>query len=172
MKQCPHVRGTVMRARIVTPRKPNSAKRPVGKVKLCNKTRVTAHIPGIGHNIRRYSKVFVRGGGSRDLPGVRYTLVRGVLDFAGIPNKRKRRSIYGTPQPHFMKGIRRKERKKMELDKLNKNEDEKKKEKKKVDIKEIQLFKFNDYSLNFDFFLKPCFSPLFFDCYRTNYALP
>lgn len=98
LKQCPQVRGTVMRARIVTPRKPNSAKRPVGKVILVNKKRVTAHIPGIGHNIRRYSKVLVRGGGSRDLPGVRYSLIRGVMDFMGLLNKKRRRSIYGAPK--------------------------------------------------------------------------
>lgn len=98
LKKCPQVRGTVMRARIVTPRKPNSAKRPVGKVILVNKKRVTAHIPGIGHNIRRYSKVLVRGGGSRDLPGVRYSLIRGVMDFMGLLNKKRRRSIYGAPK--------------------------------------------------------------------------
>ena len=108
MKQCPQVRGTVMRARIVTPRKPNSAKRPVAKVILVNKKRVTAHIPGIGHTIRRYSKVMICGVGARDLPGVRYSLIRGIMDFHGLTKKKRRRSIYGAPQPETIKKIRRK----------------------------------------------------------------
>ena len=108
MKQCPQVRGTVMRARIVTPRKPNSAKRPVAKVVLVNKKRVTAHIPGIGHTIRRYSKVMVGGVGARDLPGVRYSLIRGIMDFHGLSKKKRRRSIYGASQPETIKKIRRK----------------------------------------------------------------
>lgn len=105
----PQVRGTVRRARIVTPRKPNSARRPVAKVMLVNKFRVTAHIPGIGHNIRPHSQILVRGGGARDLPGVRYTCVRGVLDFSGVHNKKRRRSIYGVERPsHLKKKVRRK----------------------------------------------------------------
>jgi small subunit ribosomal protein S12 len=99
LKNCPQVKGTVRRPRIVTPRKPNSARRPVAKVALVNNKRVTAHLPGVGHNIRSHSAVLVRGGGARDLPGVRYTCVRGVYDFAGIPSKRRRRSIYGTKRP-------------------------------------------------------------------------
>ena len=98
LKQCPQVRGVVKRPRIVTPRKPNSARRPVAKVILTNKKRVTAHIPGIGHNIRSHSSVLVRGGGARDLPGVRYSCIRGVYDFIGLINKRRRRSIYGAKQ--------------------------------------------------------------------------
>jgi small subunit ribosomal protein S12 len=106
---CPQVRGTVRRARIVTPRKPNSARRPVAKVLLVNKFRVTAHIPGIGHNLRSHSQVLIRGGGARDLPGVRYTCVRGVFDFSGVQNKRRRRSIYGVKQqPDQKKKVRRK----------------------------------------------------------------
>jgi small subunit ribosomal protein S12 len=98
-----------MRARIVTPRKPNSARRPVAKVILVNDKRVTAHIPGIGHSLRRYSQVLVRGGGARDLPGVRYTCVRGVYDCHGVVNKTKRRSIYGVPlDEKLKKKIRRK----------------------------------------------------------------
>jgi len=88
-----------MRARIVTPRKPNSARRPVAKVVLSNGKRVTAHIPGIGHNLRRHSEVLIRGGGARDLPGVRYTCVRGVYDLSGVLKKNRRRSIYGVEQP-------------------------------------------------------------------------
>lgn len=103
LKMCPQVRGVIMRARIVTPRKPNSARRPVAKVVLSNSKRVTAHIPGIGHNARRHSEVLIRGGGARDLPGVGYTCVRGVYDMSGVANKLKRRSIYGIAQPGFMK---------------------------------------------------------------------
>ena len=91
----PQVRGVVMRIRIVTPRKPNSARRPVAKVVLSNKKRITAHIPGSGHNLRRHSSVLIHGVGARDLPGVRYTCVRGVYDFIGLLKKKRRRSIYG-----------------------------------------------------------------------------
>jgi small subunit ribosomal protein S12 len=105
----PQKKGVVMKARIVTPRKPNSARRPVAKVVLVNKKRLTAHIPGIGHNIRRHSSVLVRGGGARDLPGVRYTCVRGVYDFSKVLNRFNRRSIYGIPRPDDLKKkIRRK----------------------------------------------------------------
>lgn len=99
----PQVRGVVMRARIVTPRKPNSARRPVAKVVLSNGNRVTAHIPGVGHNARRHSEALVRGGGCRDLPGVSYTCVRGVYDISGVLKKKRRRSIYGVPQPSTIK---------------------------------------------------------------------
>lgn len=106
---CPQVRGTVRRARIVTPRKPNSARRPVAKVMLVNNERVTAHIPGIGHNLRPHSQVLVRGGGARDLPGVRYTCVRGVYDLSGVTGKKRRRSIYGVERPLELKTkVRRK----------------------------------------------------------------
>jgi small subunit ribosomal protein S12 len=109
LKSCPQVRGTVMRARIVTPRKPNSARRPVAKVILVNEKRVTAHIPGTGHSLRRYSQVLIRGGGARDLPGVRYSCVRGVFDCYGVMHKTKRRSIYGVPlNEKLRKHIRRK----------------------------------------------------------------
>ena len=84
-----------MRIRIVTPRKPNSARRPVAKVVLTNKKRITAHIPGSGHNLRRHSTVLIHGIGARDLPGVRYTCIRGVYDFIGLLSKIRRRSIYG-----------------------------------------------------------------------------
>lgn len=99
----PQIRGTVRRARIVTPRKPNSARRPVAKVLLVNKLRVTAHIPGIGHNLRPHSQILIRGGGARDLPGVRYTCVRGVLDLSGVQTKKRRRSIYGVERPANLK---------------------------------------------------------------------
>jgi small subunit ribosomal protein S12 len=99
----PQVRGTVRRARIVTPRKPNSARRPVAKVMLVNKLRVTAHIPGIGHNLRPHSQVLIRGGGARDLPGVHFSCIRGVYDFAPVFNKIRRRSIYGVKKPDNQK---------------------------------------------------------------------
>jgi small subunit ribosomal protein S12 len=108
LKSCPQVRGTVMRARIVTPRKPNSARRPVAKVVLSNGKRVTAHIPGVGHNLRRFSQVLVRGGGARDLPGVRYSCVRGVHDCLGLVHKKRRRSIYGAPMTKRVRRARRK----------------------------------------------------------------
>ena len=158
LRRCPQVRGTVMRARIVTPRKPNSAKRPVAKVILCSRKRVTAHIPGVGHNIRRYSKVFVRGGGSRDLPGVRYSLIRGVLDFMGLVNKKRRRSIYGAPQPDYMKRMRRKEIKKLELPKDTRDfsgENFLEDLAKPINISQKILFELNVFKKNF-------FLPLFF----------
>jgi small subunit ribosomal protein S12 len=91
----PQKKGTVVRVRILTPRKPNSAKRPVIKVLLVNKSRLTAHIPGIGHNLKKHSSVLIRGGGARDLPGVNYTCIRGVFDLAPVQNRKNRRSIYG-----------------------------------------------------------------------------
>jgi small subunit ribosomal protein S12 len=89
----------VYRLRIVTPKKPNSARRPVIKSYLSNGKHVVAHIPGPGHNLRRHSKVLISGVGARDLPGVRHSCVRGVLDFMGAKDKTKRRSVYGTKRP-------------------------------------------------------------------------
>jgi small subunit ribosomal protein S12 len=103
LTQNPQVRGITMRARIVTPRKPNSARRPVAKIVLSNGKRVTSHIPGPGHNVRRHSEILVRGGGARDLPGVRYTCIRGVYDLVGVLSKIRRRSIYGVKLPSFLK---------------------------------------------------------------------
>jgi len=99
----PQVAGNVYRLRIVTPKKPNSARRPAIKSYLNNGKHVVAHIPGQGHNLRRHSKVLVRGGGARDLPGVRHSCVRGVLDLLGCKNKSKRRSIYGIKKPTELK---------------------------------------------------------------------
>lgn len=109
LKISPQLRGVVARARILTPRKPNSAKRPIAKVKLKRSGRLTAYIPGVGHNLRRHSAVLVRGGGARDLPGVWYTCIRGVYDFAGLIKKIRRRSIYGAKKPaNLIKKKRRK----------------------------------------------------------------
>lgn len=111
LKNNPQVRGTAMRSRIVTPRKPNSARRPVAKIVLSNGKRVTAHIPGHGHNVRRHSEILIKGGGARDLPGVSYSCVRGVYDLVGVMSKIRRRSIYGTKLAgHLKKKLRRKYR--------------------------------------------------------------
>ena len=99
LRQCPQKRGLVIRPRIVTPRKPNSARRPVAKVRLSNFLKITAHIPGTGHTIKRYNKVYISGVGARDLPGVRYSCIRGVLDCLPLKLKTKRRSIYGVERP-------------------------------------------------------------------------
>jgi small subunit ribosomal protein S12 len=104
---CPQARGYALRVRITTPRKPNSARRATVKVKLNNKRRVVSYIPGKGHNVRKHSDLLIRGGGARDLPGVYYTCIRGVLDLAGVLNKTKRRSIYGIEQPAALKLILR-----------------------------------------------------------------
>lgn len=98
LRQCPQARGWVNRTTIVTPRKPNSAKRPVVKVFIRKGGRLTAYIPGIGHTLKKFSKILVRGRGPRDLPAVRYSCVRGVQDFIGLEKKKRRRSIYGAPQ--------------------------------------------------------------------------
>jgi len=111
LKNCPQVKGVVKRPRIVTPRKPNSARRPVAKVILSNGKRVTSHLPGVGHNIRPHSSVLVRGGGARDLPGVGYTCIRGVYDFANLPHKKRKRSLFGVKKPIVgTKRLRRKYR--------------------------------------------------------------
>ena len=99
MVKSPQRRGILKRLRIKTPRKPNSARRPVIKVKLSTVRYVVAHIPGGGHNLRRFSKVLIMGVGARDLPGVHYTATRGVLDFMGCFEKTKRRSVYGVFKP-------------------------------------------------------------------------
>lgn len=109
LKQCPQVKGTIARVRVLTPKKPNSARRPIAKVKLVNRRRATAHIPGIGHSLRRHSTVLVRGGGARDLPGVNYTCCRGVHDLYGVIGKKRRRSIYGNAlNPGTRAHVRRK----------------------------------------------------------------
>ena len=100
-----------MRLRICTPRKPNSARRPVVKARLSSKKKTLAHIPGAGHNLRRHSRVLICGVGARDLPVVNYTCLRGVYDFSPLFSKKKRRSIYGVKQlPELKKHIRRRSR--------------------------------------------------------------
>ena len=93
----PQRKGIIIRLRICTPRKPNSARRPITRTKLSTHGFVLSHIPGVGHNLRRHSRVLVCGVGPRDLPMVNYTCIRGVYDFEGLLLKQRRRSIYGAP---------------------------------------------------------------------------
>ena len=92
-----------MKVRITTPRKPNSARRPVVKILLSNKKQRVAHIPGTGHNLRKHSEVLISGVGARDLPGVHFSCIRGVYDFSPLYSKVRRRSIYGVKQPDSKK---------------------------------------------------------------------
>jgi small subunit ribosomal protein S12 len=99
LRRCPQKRGVCLVVRTVTPKKPNSALRKVARVRLSNGVEVTAYIPGIGHNLQEHSVVLVRGGRVKDLPGVRYHVVRGTLDAAGTQNRKSSRSKYGTKRP-------------------------------------------------------------------------
>lgn len=99
LQLAPQKRGTCLKVFITTPRKPNSALRKVARVLLSNYKRVTAYIPGMSHNLQKHSVVLVRGGRVKDLPGVRYTIIRGKYDLQKLVNRRKRRSRYGTPLP-------------------------------------------------------------------------
>lgn len=96
---CPFKRGVCLVVKTVNPRKPNSALRKVARVRLSNGIEVTAYIPGIGHNLQEHSIVMIRGGHVKDLPGVRYHIVRGVLDAAGVSDRRRGRSKYGAKRP-------------------------------------------------------------------------
>ncbi len=98
-KGSPQKRGVCTQVRTTTPKKPNSALRKVARVRLTNGIEVTAYIPGEGHNLQEHSVVLVRGGRVKDLPGVRYHIVRGALDAAGVENRRRGRSKYGTKRP-------------------------------------------------------------------------
>ena len=95
----PQKRGVCLQVRTVTPKKPNSALRKVARVRLTNGMEVTAYIPGEGHNLQEHSVVMIRGGRVKDLPGVRYHILRGNLDTQGVANRKKRRSLYGTKKP-------------------------------------------------------------------------
>lgn len=96
---CPQRRGVCVRVGTMTPKKPNSALRKIAKVRLTSKIEITAYIPGIGHNLQEHSIVLVRGGRVKDLPGVRYHIIRGTLDSAGVQNRKKSRSKYGAKRP-------------------------------------------------------------------------
>jgi len=95
----PFKRGVCLKVYTVTPKKPNSALRKVARVRLTNGTEVTAYIPGEGHNLQEHSVVMIRGGRVKDLPGVRYHIVRGVLDTTGVEGRRQKRSKYGAKKP-------------------------------------------------------------------------
>lgn len=96
LEGCPQKKGVCLKVYIVTPKKPNSALRKVARIRLSNNRRVTAYIPGEGHNLQQYSTVLMRGGRVKDLPGIKYHLIRGKYDFLGIKNRNVSRSKYGT----------------------------------------------------------------------------
>ncbi len=99
LEECPQKRGVCLSVRTATPKKPNSALRKIARVKLSNKQEGTCYIPGIGHNLQEHSVVLVRGGRVKDLPGVRYHIIRGTLDTAGVANRKQSRSKYGAKKP-------------------------------------------------------------------------
>nr|AWH04831.1 ribosomal protein S12 [Asclepias arenaria] len=99
LRGCPQRRGTCTRVYTITPKKPNSALRKVARVRLTSGFEITAYIPGIGHNLQEHSVVLVRGGRVKDLPGVRYHIVRGTLDAVGVKDRQQGRSKYGVKKP-------------------------------------------------------------------------
>ena len=99
LTSCPQRRGVCLQVKTMTPKKPNSALRKIARVRLSNKIEVTSYIPGEGHNLQEHSIVLVRGGRVKDLPGVRYHIVRGTLDTAGVANRKRSRSKYGAKRP-------------------------------------------------------------------------
>lgn len=103
LKSCPQRRGVCTRVYTTTPKKPNSAIRKVARVRLTSGFEVTAYIPGIGHNLQEHSVVLLRGGRVKDLPGVRYHIIRGALDSASVKNRLQGRSKYGTKKPKKIK---------------------------------------------------------------------
>jgi small subunit ribosomal protein S12 len=103
LASCPQRRGVCTRVYTTTPKKPNSAMRKVARVRLTNKYEVTAYIPGEGHNLQEHSIVMIRGGRVKDLPGVRYHIIRGTLDTAGVEGRKQQRSKYGAKRPKEVK---------------------------------------------------------------------
>lgn len=101
--ESPSLRGVCLRVYTQSPKKPNSAFRKVAKIRLSNKSEIIAYIPGEGHNLQEHSVVMVRGGRVKDLPGVKYHIIRGILDLQGIPSRRQGRSKYGTKKNAFFK---------------------------------------------------------------------
>ena len=99
LESCPQKRGVCTRVMTVTPKKPNSALRKVARVRLSNGIEVTAYIPGIGHNLQEHSVILLRGGRVKDLPGVRYHIIRGAKDTVGVEDRKRSRSKYGTKKP-------------------------------------------------------------------------
>ena len=103
LRKCPQKRGVCLRVYTRTPKKPNSALRKVAKVRLTNSIEVIAYIPGEGHNIQEHSVVMIRGGRVKDLPGVKYRMIRGLLDLQGLHKRRQARSLYGAKKPEKTK---------------------------------------------------------------------
>jgi small subunit ribosomal protein S12 len=99
LRNCPQKRGVCVRVYTTTPKKPNSALRKVARVRLTNAMEVTSYIPGVGHNLQEHSIVLIRGGRVKDLPGVRYHIIRGTLDSVGVADRRRGRSKYGAKRP-------------------------------------------------------------------------
>src|SRR5471032_1996203 len=99
LQSCPQKRGVCTRVYTTTPKKPNSALRKVARVRLTNGFEVTSYIPGEGHNLQEHSVVMIRGGRVKDLPGVRYHIIRGTLDTQGVKNRKQSRSLYGAKRP-------------------------------------------------------------------------
>lgn len=99
LENCPQRRGVCVRVMTVTPKKPNSALRKVARVRLSNGYEVTGYIPGVGHSLQEHSVVLIRGGRVKDLPGVRYHIIRGALDSTGVEGRKQGRSKYGTKRP-------------------------------------------------------------------------
>ncbi|MBI5234070.1 MAG: 30S ribosomal protein S12 [Deltaproteobacteria bacterium] len=99
LERCPQKRGVCVRVYTTTPKKPNSALRKVARIRLTNSAEVTSYIPGVGHNLQEHSVVMIRGGKVKDLPGVRYHIVRGTLDTVGVQNRKQGRSKYGAKRP-------------------------------------------------------------------------
>jgi small subunit ribosomal protein S12 len=99
LQRSPQKRGVCIQVRTITPKKPNSALRKIARVRLTNAMEVTAYIPGIGHNLQEHSVVLIRGGRVKDLPGIRYHIVRGTLDAAGVAGRMRGRSKYGAKRP-------------------------------------------------------------------------
>jgi small subunit ribosomal protein S12 len=99
LNACPQKKGVCIRVFTTTPKKPNSALRKVARVRLVNSMEVTCYIPGVGHNLQEHSIVLIRGGRVKDLPGVRYHIIRGTLDTTGVTNRRQSRSKYGSKRP-------------------------------------------------------------------------
>ncbi len=99
LQRCPQRRGVCLQVRTMTPKKPNSALRKIARVRLTNGEEITAYVPGVGHNLQEHSIVLVRGGRVKDLPGVRYHIVRGTLDAMGVDGRRRGRSRYGSKRP-------------------------------------------------------------------------
>jgi len=99
LKACPQKRGVCVKVATMTPKKPNSALRKIARVRLTNGMEVTCYIPGVGHNLQEHSIVLIRGGRVKDLPGVRYHIVRGTLDAAGVADRKQGRSKYGMKRP-------------------------------------------------------------------------